>query len=141
MEGEDSFCFICCGAAISKVDEKNNCWEKSDRSASRMEDNLEAIFILKNLLKVPSILLERQLRESGDNPEDWIRLCDQCTHLTGKARKLEREIKKFERHLKLIEKEVLEKISLTDDDEQEGDSNGEVHSFPRKIRLFIKQSE
>lgn len=140
MEGEDSCCFICCGASSLKVDEQNNCWDTSRRSASKLEKNLEAVFILKKLLKIPNVLLERQLMESGDNPEDWIRLCDKCTELTEKARKLDVEIKKIERQLKLTEKQVLEKISTTDDKKLE-DNPGNVSIFWRTIRLFVKQSK
>ncbi len=90
-----------------------------------------------NLLHLPRITLESQLREIGSNPEDWISLCDQCIHLTNKARKLYEEIKK-------IERQVLDRITSapTHDVKEvlQGARLGTSIKFQKMIRSILKQS-
>ncbi len=106
MSAEDILsCFLCCSEADISTNEN-----KLGNDLSVLESNLNAIFILRNLLQVPSSQLESYLIEDGRNPEKWITLCAQCTQLTRRAKELDQNIKRIEKELRIIQSQVLSKI-------------------------------
>lgn len=89
MSGTDKdMCFVCGGALASIVNGESN-WRSRKTGAALLENNLHVIFLLRELVQVPIVQLEAQLKKSADNPESWIRLCDQCIWFIKKARELE----------------------------------------------------
>lgn len=99
-------CFVCCGITTRKNSKDNSV--KSDTSL--LSKNLDVIFFLKKLLKVPTTLLVNQLKECGQDPEDWLKLCDHCNHLTKRAKELDMEIRKIEKEFSCVQKHVVEKF-------------------------------
>ncbi len=141
-------CFVCGGVLASIVNSSLN-WRarKTGASAALLENNLDVIFLLRNLLQVPGIQLEAQLKECGANPEDWISLCYQCTQLIKKARELDEELRKIQKHLKSIQNKVLDKIRAGDlrttdfdtlDANEKAYRGNSAGNFESNIRSFVK---
>ncbi len=78
------FCLVC----FSKVDRS-----KVPKQNSLLSNNLNVIFILRNLLQVPSEILIDNFKKCG-SPAYWISLCENCSQLTGQA---------MEHHLQILE--------------------------------------
>lgn len=89
VEEEDDLdlCFVCCSRVqVSRA--RVNCKNKL------LNNNLRAVFLLRNLMQVPRCQLEENLKKCG-NPENWVRLCEQCTQLTSEAMELHQKIVKI----------------------------------------------
>ncbi len=127
--GLDNFnCFLCCSS-----NSENEAFRTSAKSL--VESNLDVVFLLRNLLQVPRIQLERQLKKSGDSPENWMRFCSKCTQLTRYARKLDQKIKK-------IEIQVLQLIKTsTLPNHKQGKEDCANIVFQENIRSFVKNSK
>lgn len=126
QENKYELCFICCSNIESSRVQKE--------SIEQLNSNLTVVFVLRTLLKVPSIHLEVNLKEYG-NPATWIKLCDQCTELTRQAEKLYSQIVKNSKELNSIQKLIINKIrtlSCTNSTK----SNGNV--IGRRICNFVK---
>lgn len=94
-------CLICC----SNVDTNKNHESSKTELISK---NVQVIFLLRNLLQVPSFQLERNLKEYG-NPETWICLCEQCTRLITQALDLHFQVIKITKKLKSLKKLIVTK--------------------------------
>lgn len=97
-------CFICSASSSSQLKllgESLSSWPS---------DNLNVIFLLRNLLHIPKIYLVNHLKKCGRDPHNWLHLCDPCIQLIGVARALHQKIQKIEKELKSIETQVVKKI-------------------------------
>lgn len=137
MSGEGYQCFTCSSKITTKNSVKTNY--------SSLSSNINVFFVLRKVLHVPSILLKDQLKESGINPQDWIRLCDQCTHLIKKGRHLHQEITKIEKQFRSVRKQIVEnllgsRLLKEDYDNLKKKAYLDRNSllFDDKIRLFVK---
>lgn len=74
---------------------------------SIISKQLTVIFILRNVLQVPTSQLQSYLENLG-NPDDWITLCEQCTKLTNEACSLHFQILKISSNLKALRNEIVE---------------------------------
>lgn len=124
-----------CLACGSKVHEKEN------ENTQRLSKNLSVIFLMRNLLQVPERQVEGNFREYG-NPENWIRLCDQCIELTRKAEDLYCKIVKIEKELRNVRKLIVNKIRSDAEDDSDIDmittgENRERKEIWRKTRAFV----
>lgn len=106
---------MCCSKEIPKSENTN-----------RIVTNLNVFFLLKTLLQVPNNQLETNFKDVG-NPEDWVRLCNQCSHLTEQANKLYCKIVKAEIELKSVRKLIVEKIKSSHIGLISGDNGGNVY--------------
>lgn len=105
LNDEVDLCVVCC----SKVKSLTLTGDDLDE----LDKNLDVIFLLKNLMQVPDILIKNNLKECG-NPQDWgISLCEPCRKLNGEARCLHLEILNLGRKLEAIQKLVLDKTRLS----------------------------
>lgn len=86
---EVDLCFVCC----SRV-QANRPPQVSQNNQPLLSKNLRAVFLLRNLMQVPSSQLEENLKKCG-NPESWISLCYHCSQLTNEALELHQKIVKI----------------------------------------------
>lgn len=145
MTQENFLCLFCWSEVTSPTENVYSSNSFLNTDSSLLSKNLEVIFILRNLLEVPSLHLENQLIDCSSDPCDWIKLCDQCTQLTRKARELDQKIKKIEKQLRCVRKQVVEKIRSYncsqedyDDLKQKAYLGRNSLTFEEKIRSFVK---
>lgn len=134
-------CFVCGVVLKVNVETLNGRSKKKSAGAALLENNLDITFLLRKMLQVPCIQLECQLMESGDNPESWISLCDHCTKLIKNARELDEKIRGIREEFRLIQLNVIRKISAgsceaTTEDHDNYQRNSD---FERTIRSFVKE--
>lgn len=138
------WCVVCCSKVIVTPIKNEILFSGNSgisESDKRLERNLDVVFLLRNLMKVPSNHLERDLKEFGDNPEDWLSLCDKCTKFTRQARRLHQRIIETEKELKCIQKII---ISQTRSSSKRSSVNDNLHlHYPNheiwsRTRCFVK---
>ncbi len=130
MNQDNLSCFLCCTSFSQK-----------ELHRTTVTYNLDVVFLLRNLLHVPSIHLESQLKESGHNPEDWISLCDQCTQLIKNARELDKELQKIQMQLRSIQKQVLEKIRACGEQGTTVDKQEDKETCRKNSTLFGERTK
>lgn len=119
---EEKWCIVCCskvkvkqtsemmtscdpGPAMKTCDKDNSLHQP----VVVLERNLDVVFLLRNIMKVPGNQLEEDLMEFEGNPEDWLSLCGKCTQLIRQGRRLYCELVKIDKELKLIQELIVDK--------------------------------
>ncbi len=131
---QDKWSCLLCGTLSTENEEIKTSAKKF------LGSNLDVVFVLRNVLEVPRIQLESQLKKcGGDNPENWIRLCETCSQLTRTGRKLNEEISKLENQLEKVKKQATQLIkNSTGSCKKEGEK---YTRFQEKIRSFVENSK
>lgn len=77
-----------------------------------ISQQLNVIFLLKKLLQVPTVNLEKYLVKFG-SPTNWqVSLCEQCTQLVNQAKDLHLLILENTAKLKRVQKVIVDKVKF-----------------------------
>ncbi len=97
----EDFCLVC----FSKVDRS-----KLPKQNSLLSSSLNVIFLLRNLLQVPSEILIGNFKKCG-SPAYWISLCEKCSELSSQAMEHHLQILKLVNQLRSLLKLFTDKMN------------------------------
>lgn len=107
-------CLVCYEEIKIKPKRKSKSGSCNSKSCeSPIEDQLNAVFILKVLLELPSEQLEQFLSlggGNGGNPKDWIHFCSKCQVSLERSLEIRREVTKLSKDLQSIKKLIVGRI-------------------------------
>jgi len=131
---ENEFLCLICGSSVSQLDNTKSA------NVSGISQQLNVIFILRNLLQVPNHQLHKFLTKC-ENPENWISLCDdQCSQLIQEAWDTHLQIVKLSRKLKGYQKLTVGKVKSSSNTSPDGidrdDDGNERSSVANKLLIW-----